>query len=154
MCQYIYTYADVDYMFYISKMHTMDVVQNTLGMTVNTHNYTKTINVCMNIHRYNCYCRCLCYVQSGRQYDKMGTWYMCYAQSGHQHYKTGTWYMCYVQSGRQYDKDGNLVQWWHDNVIQKFKERAQCIIDQYSNYTVPQVNIQVSWQHFFKLPFG
>ena len=46
-------------------------------------------------------------------------------------------------AGRQFDKDGNLVQWWDDVVISRFKERAQCIIDQYSNYTVPEVNMQV-----------
>lgn len=46
--------------------------------------------------------------------------------------------------GRQFDKDGNLIQWWDDIVIQKFKERAQCIIDQYNNYTVPGLNINVN----------
>ena len=46
-------------------------------------------------------------------------------------------------AGRQFDKDGNLVQWWDDVVISHFKERAQCIIDQYSNYTVPEVDMQV-----------
>lgn len=46
--------------------------------------------------------------------------------------------------GRQFDKDGNLKQWWDDIVITRFKERAQCIIDQYSNYTVPEVGMQVN----------
>ncbi|KAI8795245.1 neprilysin-1, partial [Biomphalaria glabrata] len=46
--------------------------------------------------------------------------------------------------GRQYDKNGILVQWWDDEVIRRFKERAQCIIDQYSNYTVPEVNMNVN----------
>ncbi|KAK7475945.1 hypothetical protein BaRGS_00032834, partial [Batillaria attramentaria] len=46
--------------------------------------------------------------------------------------------------GRQFDKDGNLIQWWDDSVIKRFKERAQCIIDQYSNYTVPGVGMQVN----------
>ncbi|GFR64348.1 endothelin-converting enzyme 1 [Elysia marginata] len=46
--------------------------------------------------------------------------------------------------GRQYDKDGNLVKWWDDIVIHRFKERAQCIIDQYSNYTVPEINMSVN----------
>ena len=43
-----------------------------------------------------------------------------------------------------FDKDGNLVQWWSDTVIHRFKDRAQCIVDQYSNYTVPEVNMNVS----------
>ena len=50
-------------------------------------------------------------------------------------------------AGRQFDKDGNLVQWWDDVVIARFKERAQCIIDQYSNYTLPEVNMQVECSH-------
>ena len=45
--------------------------------------------------------------------------------------------------GRQYDKDGNLKQWWSDMVIEKFKEKAQCFIDQYSNYTVPEAGMNV-----------
>eukprot|EP00914_Ancora_sagittata_P002837 GHVO01005991.1.p1 GENE.GHVO01005991.1~~GHVO01005991.1.p1 ORF type:complete len:215 (-),score=8.46 GHVO01005991.1:610-1203(-) len=46
--------------------------------------------------------------------------------------------------GRQFDKDGNLKQWWSDTVIEKFKEQAQCIIDQYSNYTVPEVDLNLN----------
>lgn len=45
--------------------------------------------------------------------------------------------------GRQYDKDGNLKQWWPDNVINRFKDKAQCIIDQYNNYTVKEVRMNV-----------
>lgn len=39
--------------------------------------------------------------------------------------------------GRLYDKDGNLKSWWTDSDAQKFKARAQCMIDQYSSYVVP-----------------
>ncbi|XP_050412278.1 neprilysin-4 isoform X2 [Patella vulgata] len=46
--------------------------------------------------------------------------------------------------GRQFDKDGNLIQWWDDEVIESFKNQAQCIVDQYGNYTVPEVNLQVN----------
>ncbi|XP_059158497.1 neprilysin-1-like [Physella acuta] len=46
--------------------------------------------------------------------------------------------------GRQYDKNGILVQWWDDEVIRRFKERAQCIIDQYNNYSVPEVKMNVN----------
>ena len=46
--------------------------------------------------------------------------------------------------GRMFDKDGNLVQWWSEDVIHKFKEQAQCIVDQYSNYTVEEVGMNVS----------
>ncbi|XP_012943220.1 neprilysin [Aplysia californica] len=42
--------------------------------------------------------------------------------------------------GRQYDSDGNLVQWWSESAIEKFKGKAQCIVDQYGNFTVPEVD--------------
>lgn len=45
--------------------------------------------------------------------------------------------------GRQYDKYGNLKQWWSDVDIDKFKQKAQCIIDQYSNYTIQEVGLNV-----------
>jgi membrane metallo-endopeptidase-like protein 1 len=46
--------------------------------------------------------------------------------------------------GRQYDKDGNLKQWWSSGVIDRFKEKAQCIIDQYSNYTVEEAGLNLN----------
>lgn len=45
--------------------------------------------------------------------------------------------------GRQYDKDGNLKQWWSDSVINRFKDKARCIIEQYNNYTVKEVGLNV-----------
>ena len=45
--------------------------------------------------------------------------------------------------GRQYDKDGNLRQWWNNETINAFRERAQCIIDQYSSYTLEPFGYQV-----------
>jgi putative endopeptidase len=38
--------------------------------------------------------------------------------------------------GRQYDGDGNLREWWTKDDAAKFVKRAQCIRDQYSQYTV------------------
>eukprot|EP00058_Branchiostoma_floridae_P003649 XP_002589137.1 hypothetical protein BRAFLDRAFT_278852 [Branchiostoma floridae] len=37
-------------------------------------------------------------------------------------------------SGRQFDKEGNLNEWWDPTVADKFKEAAQCVMDQYSMY--------------------
>ncbi|XP_062607161.1 neprilysin-like [Saccostrea cucullata] len=42
--------------------------------------------------------------------------------------------------GRQYDKNGNLKQWWTDEVIQTFKKQAQCLVDQYGNFSVPEAD--------------
>ncbi|PVD36841.1 hypothetical protein C0Q70_03831 [Pomacea canaliculata] len=46
--------------------------------------------------------------------------------------------------GRQYDKFGNLQQWWDDEAIGKFKTRAQCIINQYGNFTVPEAGMKIN----------
>ncbi|KAL5013749.1 hypothetical protein ScPMuIL_008019 [Solemya velum] len=46
--------------------------------------------------------------------------------------------------GRQFDKDGNLKQWWDNHVIENFKQRAQCFIDQYSNYSLPDVGLNLN----------
>lgn len=45
--------------------------------------------------------------------------------------------------GRQFNKDGNLVDWWASNTKAAFIKKAQCIIEQYGNYTVPELNINV-----------
>ena len=38
--------------------------------------------------------------------------------------------------GRQFDATGNLSNWWTDADLKAFKERAQCVIDQFSGYEV------------------
>ncbi|XP_038076776.1 membrane metallo-endopeptidase-like 1 [Patiria miniata] len=42
--------------------------------------------------------------------------------------------------GRQYDKDGNLDDWWSQKSVDNFKERAQCIVKQYSDFIMPENN--------------
>jgi len=46
--------------------------------------------------------------------------------------------------GRQFDAEGNLRSWWENKTDTQFKEKAQCIIEQYSNYTVPEVGLKVN----------
>lgn len=46
--------------------------------------------------------------------------------------------------GRQFDKNGNMKQWWNNRTIQRFRERAQCIIDQYSSYVLEDINANVN----------
>jgi endothelin-converting enzyme/putative endopeptidase len=44
--------------------------------------------------------------------------------------------------GRQYDKNGNLKDWWTKEDEAKFKEKAQCIVDQYGTIeAVPGVHL-------------
>jgi putative endopeptidase len=38
--------------------------------------------------------------------------------------------------GRQFDARGNLKDWWTTEDAKKFSDRAQCIVDQYAQYTV------------------
>jgi len=38
--------------------------------------------------------------------------------------------------GAQYDAIGNLVDWWQPDTERQFKQRTQCVIDQYSGYEV------------------
>ncbi|XP_059174583.1 neprilysin-1-like isoform X2 [Physella acuta] len=46
--------------------------------------------------------------------------------------------------GRQYDKNGNIKQWWDNRTIDAFRQRAQCFIDQYSNFKLEQINEYMS----------
>jgi predicted metalloendopeptidase len=45
--------------------------------------------------------------------------------------------------GSKFDKNGNRISWWTNNTLEAFNARKACIIDQYSNYTVAQVNLKV-----------
>jgi endothelin-converting enzyme/putative endopeptidase len=38
--------------------------------------------------------------------------------------------------GRQYDAQGNLRDWWQPQDAEEFKNRSQCFIDQYAQYTI------------------
>lgn len=38
--------------------------------------------------------------------------------------------------GREYDKNGNLNRWWNNETITKFKDRTNCITDQYNKYKI------------------
>jgi putative endopeptidase len=38
--------------------------------------------------------------------------------------------------GRKFDAKGNLTDWWTKEDADKFAERSQCIVDQYSGYTI------------------
>jgi len=42
--------------------------------------------------------------------------------------------------GRQYDGTGSLAPWWSEETIHAFTGKAQCFIDQYTNYHVPELD--------------
>ena len=48
---------------------------------------------------------------------------------------------------------GNLVDWWEPETKKKYLEKAQCIIDQYGNYTVEVFIINLEQKIFFFLQF-
>lgn len=48
--------------------------------------------------------------------------------------------------GRQFDKDGNLKDWWAPSTHEAFLKKAECIINQYNNYFVPEANATVKLQ--------
>lgn len=50
--------------------------------------------------------------------------------------------------GRQFDKEGNLVDWWDPATKTEYVEKTKCIIEQYENYTVEEVGLNVSGMHF------
>ncbi|XP_043506308.1 neprilysin-4-like isoform X3 [Frieseomelitta varia] len=41
--------------------------------------------------------------------------------------------------GRRYDQNGNLRQWWSNETLRHYHEKVQCIIQQYSNYHLPEL---------------
>ena len=41
--------------------------------------------------------------------------------------------------GRQFDKDGNFVEWWSEETVKAFEERAQCFVNQYNSYIPPEL---------------
>ena len=49
-----------------------------------------------------------------------------------------------LSAGRQFDKHGNLKQWWNNRTIAAFREAAQCIVDQYSGYTMQEINLNIN----------
>lgn len=38
--------------------------------------------------------------------------------------------------GREFDKDGNLRPWWKNSSVEAFKKQAQCMVEQYGNYSI------------------
>ncbi|CAF1090903.1 unnamed protein product [Adineta steineri] len=46
--------------------------------------------------------------------------------------------------GMKYNMNGNKIPWWTNETIEAFDERKKCIIEQYNNYTLSQINRQLN----------
>jgi len=47
-------------------------------------------------------------------------------------------------TGRKYDFEGKSVDWWENDTAIEYKRRVQCLIEQYSNFTAKQININLN----------
>ena len=47
------------------------------------------------------------------------------------------------KEGRNFDKNGHYKNWWDQSTAEKFNEKSKCIIDQYNNFTISQVDLKV-----------
>ena len=57
--------------------------------------------------------------------------------------------------GPQFDKDGSRISWWSNQTLEIFNTRKQCLINQYSNYSVPKIhmNVSINFISFFIIIF-
>jgi len=46
--------------------------------------------------------------------------------------------------GSQRDHVGNLKNWWSDETLRRYKEKAQCVVDQYSDFVAEQVDMNLN----------
>lgn len=40
-------------------------------------------------------------------------------------------------TGRHYDQNGNFTDWWTNATVEAFRERADCFVKQYANFSIP-----------------
>ena len=48
--------------------------------------------------------------------------------------------LAFDSMGRHYDETGNFSDWWDNSTVEAFQDKAQCFIDQYHIFTVPNPN--------------
>ncbi|XP_074596112.1 neprilysin-2-like [Brevipalpus obovatus] len=48
------------------------------------------------------------------------------------------------ERGKQFDEMGNLHAWWDSETDKKFQQKIQCMVSQYDNYTLKDINMSVS----------
>ena len=48
--------------------------------------------------------------------------------------------LAFDSMGRHYDETGNFTDWWDKSTVEAFQDKAQCFVDQYHKFTVPNPN--------------
>lgn len=46
--------------------------------------------------------------------------------------------------GLQFDKSGEIADWWSKESKAEFNNRAQCLVEQYGNFSYPDLNLKVN----------
>ncbi|XP_054714705.1 neprilysin-4-like isoform X2 [Uloborus diversus] len=46
--------------------------------------------------------------------------------------------------GRQFDHHGNLKQWWNTQSLQRFQSKADCMINQYGDYIMTDIDMKIN----------
>ncbi|XP_034115605.1 neprilysin-2-like [Drosophila albomicans] len=46
--------------------------------------------------------------------------------------------------GRQFDEEGNMRDWWQPDTQKAYLQKAQCITEQYGNYTEPETGLKLN----------
>ena len=52
--------------------------------------------------------------------------------------------------GREFDKDGDLAPWWNNATIERFQQRTECLVQQYSSY----VTVRLTNPYYHQLEFA
>ena len=138
---------------YTNRCNSLSLTRLSVCLTVTcssnqavsvTHSYMFILPGCqfdsqLHVHltRPSVFLTVTCFILPGRQFFSQ------LHVSSYQAVSFSHSYM-FILPGRQFDLDGNLKPWWPKQVVDEFIRRAQCVVDQYSNYTVPKINLHVS----------
>lgn len=56
--------------------------------------------------------------------------------------------------GRRYDRYGNMTIWWTESLMREFNQRADCFVQQYSNFVIDHIKKPVRIKFFIYLFFN
>ncbi|KAL7037420.1 hypothetical protein ACKWTF_009205 [Chironomus riparius] len=101
-----------------------------------------TIYVNANYHGKSNSIQIIAAILQGHFYAPDRPYYMNYASIGYVigHEITHA----FDDNGRLYDSEGNLMNWWDPETTEAFKDKKQCFIDQFGNYTDKATNMSIN----------